>query len=304
MKKAIIFLLAVLIMNVAASPLFAEQKDFNVNVSLQENLLVKEVVSFLEKFSNTLNLHKKDELKNYISYKYKSADGIDRKKLFELVDKTWVNYPNLKYNFKITNVRISGDQAAVDLNEYITGVSSKKSEITHDRGVFESQTDNVIYLQRFGKSWQIVSDRILFEKTIIKYGSAKNLTVDFYAPEQVLAGETYTATLQAEIPAGMFALGSITRQPIVHPSVNPQEVFRQIPSTSGLLERVMKSNKTNNNEFAAASVGYTEMSEDANAHPDIKLTGLALLYQRVNVIPASTFYAPLKNCNKLVKSKI
>jgi hypothetical protein len=77
-------------------------------------------------------------------------------------------------------------------------------------------------------------------------------------------------------------VSSIASEPIVFPEVHSKEAFRQL-NDKGLLERVIKANATNNNEMAVASLGFTETYFDIYQNTRLKVTGLALIMQRVNV---------------------
>ena len=206
-----------------------------------------------------------------------------------LVQKTWKGFPDLKLSSKVKSIRVNGDYASVETEDLSTATTAEKSELTGDTGILCSKAESIIYLRRYGKNWKIFSDKVIYERTSLFYGKAKNLNVTIYAPEQVYAGNEYTVSIVTDVPPETFVLGSIANEPIVYPEVKSEEVFRQITPESGMLERVIKANKTNNNELAIASIGYTELVRDIYQKPQMKLTGIALIMQRVNVTPKSTF---------------
>jgi hypothetical protein len=169
------------------------------------------------------------------------------------------------------------------------GTTGKISDLTKDTGDLIGNSKTLIYLKKSGNSWKIISDKILYEKTYLKYGQAKNFKADLVAPEQVYAGTDYTASVYLALPKDVVALASITSEPIIYPQTKAEEVFRQVPLDYSILERVMKANTTNNNELNVASIGFTQLVQNTYKTPQIKLVGMTLIMQRVNVISKSTF---------------
>jgi len=250
---------------------------------------IQQLNSWMQGYLKASNLHNVDEVKNYYAQNFISGDGLRKDDLTALIKDTWNNYPDMKYSSEIKDIRVNNNLAAIESYDCATGTSATKSDIANDTGIITSNAHNVLYLQKFGKDWKLVSDKVYYEKTVIKFGNAKKLNITFNSPEQVYSGDKYTASLYSDIPNGIFAFGSITREPVVYPAVKPKELYRQISGDTGILERLMQANTTNNNELAVASIGYIELGEDANATPDVKFTGMAILLQRINVIPKSTF---------------
>lgn len=300
MKKFFILTLVTIIIGLSHNISVFAQCPANTN-QVSQNVDLKNLNTFLDKFLAYSNSHNVDKLKNLYAQNYVSYDSLTKNQLMELTKDSWKNYPDLKYSSDIRNIRINENFAAIESYDKNIGSTAKKSDITDDTGIIESCSHNITYLQRFGKEWKIISDRVNFEKTIIKYGTAKNLNADLSAPEQVFSGEDYTVRLSVEVPDGKIAIAAIAREPIVYPQTQTEQIFRQVPPSTGILERVMKANKTNNNELASASVGYTEMIQNIYANPDVKLTGIALLLVRVNVIPKSS-YVPEDKAKSQVNS--
>ena len=284
MKKFLVFILFLFFTVPSA---FAQNTDSN----LSQNDDLQKVNSLLSDYLKYSNQHDLDKLSKLYADNYFSADGFNKQQLISLMKDTWVNYPTILYSTCVKDIRINDNLASVESYDKAVGETTNKSDITNDTGNLESNSHNIVYIQRFGKKWKIISDRVDFEKTIIKYGSAKKINLDFYAPEQVNAGDNYTGTLQVDLPKNVICLGSITREPIVYPQAKTDEVFRQVFPDFNTLERVMRANITNNNELASASAGFTEIIDNKNESADIKLTGIAIIMQRVNVIPKSS-YAP------------
>jgi hypothetical protein len=259
----------------------------------------KDLLTFISKYDILMNTHNESELRKLYTTDYVNADGIDLNSLFKLLDDTWKNFPAIKFATKVQSIRLNDNYATIEVFDTAKGLTGKTSELTNDIGDLDSNSLTLIYLKKSGNLWKITSDKILFEKTYLKYGKAKKYKVEFTAPEQVLAGTDYTASIYSDMPKNVVALASITKEPIVYPQTKAVEVFRQIPDDFGVLERVMKANTTNNNELAVASVGYTELVQDIYQKPQIKLTGMILVMQRVNVISKSNFVHTKENTNPI-----
>lgn len=290
MKKLYVYFFIILCLTCSVQRSYSQGRSEAANaIQNNQTQIQSSINNFINRYIKATNEHNIAEINKIYAQNYHNGDGLIREDILKLMKDTWVSYPDLKINTVIKDIRVNDAYASVETFDKSVGSSAKKSDITNDIGLLESESHNIIYLQKFGKDWKIISDKVIYEKTSIKFGSAKPLNVALYAPEQVLAGDNYTVSLNAEIPDGMIALGSITSEPIVYPEIKPEEVFRQINPGTGSLERLMKSNVTSNNEFASASVGYSEMTEDVLANPEVKLTGLAIILIRVNVIPQSLF---------------
>ncbi|EKE02535.1 MAG: hypothetical protein ACD_20C00363G0001 [uncultured bacterium] len=286
MNKLLILLITATFGIYFSGPIYSQTLTPATHV--EQNQEVKQINNLIEEFSKYSNEHNIDEIKGFYAPNYISGDGIKKDELTKIIKQSWDNYPDIHYTYEIKDIRVNNNLATVESYDKAISNTAKRSEITNDTGILESTSHNIIYLQKMGKGWKIVSDKIYYENTAIKYGCAKGLNIKFSAPEQIYSGEDYTASLYTDIPSKTIVFGSITREPIIYPESKAEEIFRQVPPESGILERVMKSNKTNNNELAVASVGFTEVA-GTYGNPDLKLSGIAILLQRVNVIPKNNY---------------
>ena len=66
------------------------------------------------------------------------------------------------------------------------------------------------------------------------------------------------------------------------------ESFRQVDLNKGYLERIIKANSSNNNEAVVVSVGFTQQNQDMFKKPKIEISGLLMLMQRVDIVPATS----------------
>lgn len=295
MKKALIRIMAVAIILSSSgmpSDAFAwgkKNNDIKLKTEITWSKEQKEVIDF---FYNIIDLsNKKDlySLKSLYSTTYISGDGLSKENIFNMINDTWKTFPDLIYTTNILKVDIQGDYASIESIDTAFTDKTNSSEFTNDCGSLISKSHGMLYLRKFGKGWKVLSDKVLSEETSIKYGSAKAIDLSLIVPSQISAGDEYTVSLNAAIPPGMVAVGSIVREPIVYPSVKTDDLFRQIVPETNLLERVLKANSENLNELATASVGFTESTEDKFGNPDVKLSGLAVITRRVNVIPKAAF---------------
>ena len=84
-------------------------------------------------------------------------------------------------------------------------------------------------------------------------------------------------------PEDIIALASISREEITYPPADYNEKFRKIPET-GDLERYVKANNKNLNEYALASVGFTKVSiNEEITKARIEILGIAYIMKRINM---------------------
>ena len=238
---------------------------------------------FLAKYFKALQDKDIKELNEIYADTYLSGDKLTKSTTIELIQQSWNLLSNMQYSSEIQNIRFDRNFATIEINENLTGTTKTKSEITNDNGQIKSSARTVFYLQKFGKGWKIISDKTLYEETSIKYGKAKDLNINIYAPEHVLKNIDYSISLETEIPEDTFALGSITNETLTYPHKKAQEVFRQVPSELNLLERVVKANNDSLNELAIASLSFCTVKKGAVTVPEIDVTGTAVLLKRVNI---------------------
>lgn len=155
------------------------------------------------------------------------------------------------------------------------GTTSKEMPGMSSKGELQSLSEGQLYLKKIGNAWKIVCDRIDYEKVKVAFGLAKQLNAVFTAPEQVKAGKQYSAKLEVSLPPGLFAVGSITSQPLRFPQPSPTDSPR--PLEAPALERVMSANNENRNELLTATVILTNPMRTS-------VMGVSFLTRRMNVI--------------------
>lgn len=291
--KINILILNILILCVLSCgmPVFAQEKIqekkqiYTYCVKKEQAEDVKDLNVFLARYLYDLNAHNVEKIGSYYALNYISGDGFSKNQVLDLVKQTWVKYPDLKYSTSIKNLRLQNTRASIEFIEEVTGTTKDKSDITKDNGCLKGISHNILYLEKFGSGWAIVTDKTLYEDAVIKYGIGKNIDVSLQTPEQVLAGEEYAASLKIDLPLDVFAIGSITSVPIVYPPKTAKETFRQIPASLAVIERVLKANKDCNNEIVSASTSFCQIEKSYYTSLDLKVAGIAIVLKRVNVLP-------------------
>lgn len=280
-KIACVMVLVLIVSFPGASESFAIGKqDVKIKVEIEN------VITDVLKASNS---HDEEALTKFYSNNYVSGDNLSIKEYLEMIKKTWETYPDISYQSDVTTIRYSDNWASIESHDSATGTTAKISDITDDKGNMNSKSHSITYLRKIGKEWKIVGDFTYYEKSIVQFGSAKGLDIKFSSPEQVRAGQMFSAKIAMEIPVGSFVVGSITKEPVVYPPINAKEKFRTINQNEDSLERVFEANEGGVNESVTATIGITELTEDNQARPTVKLQGICIISNRVNVLPESNF---------------
>ena len=122
------------------------------------------------------------------------------------------------------------------------------------------------------------------EETSLKYGVAKKIDMELETPIFIENDENYDISLKMpNKPEDIIALASISREEITYPPADYNEKFRKIPET-GDLERYVKANNKNLNEYALASVGFTKVSiNEEITKARIEILGIAYIMKRINM---------------------
>ncbi len=245
-----------------------------------------EIKSLIKQHNKALSNHDVEKIKTFYDENYKSTDGFNLEDMSKMLEQTYSAYKNIKYQTKIISINATDSWALVQLkdrttaNVYPTEVKEIKKE---KMGKLEGTSVYNMYLKKENDSWKIVQDDILIEQTSLKYGIANKMDMDLIAPYQVKNNEEYDLSLKINKPDDIIALASISREEIVYPPQDYKEKFRKIPEL-GELERVVRANNKNKDEYAVASIGLTKVSvNEAQTKARIEVLGLAYLMKRVNM---------------------
>ena len=277
MKKTLLVLIMFVLSGLFYS---ANAFDLNFLINSPEN----EIKTLLKKHNKALQEHNLKEIKTFYDDSYKSADGFDLEELTTMLDKAHNTYGNIKYKTKINNITAFDNWALAQMSDKsIAKIYPNNNKKYKDKmGLLEGMSSYIIYLKNTPEGWKIVSDEVLMEETSLKYGIANKINMDLVTPIFIQNGQEYDLSLKMDKPEDVIALASITREEISYPPVDTQEKFRKFPS-EGDLERLVKANDKNLDEYAIASVGFTKISfNEQEAKARIEVLGMAYIMKRIN----------------------
>lgn len=239
--------------------------------------VIKRVLKSQVRYANRNNFEK--FIQTY-DVKYVNADGFNLDVYSSLVKDIWKTYDNIKYGIEIKNISVSENKARVELVE-TSYAKIPMSEVYE--GELNSEANSIYYLEKNGKKWKVISDKVLDETTTILYGQAKGLDIKLTVPNEIEANKDYCVTLEFTPPEETMAIASIASDIVEYPQKPTKEVFRALPEDN-ILERLFTSNTKNANEYIVASIGLTKTSV-CDLNLQLSLTGFGYAIKRVNVIP-------------------
>lgn len=250
------------------------------------------IVKFFQEHMESAN---KKDIKEFISFyapEYITNDGFNLEVSKNIVETLWKEKTDIQYKNTVNSVSFYGDTAIANVTETATAkITNEKKQ----KGTLKSCSNVVYSLKRSGKSWIITSEQILTEEINMLWGDAKCVAMFMEAPHEVAAGSEYSAKLYIAPLAGIVAIGSISSEKISFPQQTQKDTFRKFaPDYS--LERLLIANTDNTNEYAIASIMYSQANSDKN-----NVTGYACLIRRVNVVPKNNFIEVKNLTNETVK---
>ncbi len=287
-----IALLALIMPVFSEKPAFAAKLKGVITAENANYSTTNELKEFFENYGKLNNSKNLDKLMEMYDDSYLSADKFDKAKLKELASDSWKAYPNAKYDMKVLSLNSDYQNATVLVKETIEGESSSKVDYLSGNGYIESNALTVYYLKKFYTGWKIVSDYIIDEKTALKYGVAKEITMKIDAPPLANAAQEYSSIVRIDVPKEYIALVSINNEEITFPAQKAEEVFRTVKS-DGIQERILKANSNKNNENAVASIGIAK-TNITNKNVEVNIVGIAFLTSRVNLSLPSIPEKPAK----------
>lgn len=254
-----------------------------------------QIKSFYKNFSKYSEKGDVEKLKSLYSDSFVNNDGFDKTTIFKMMIDSIDSYKDLTYKTDIEKINVEENYAVVDLHEFAMGSTSKQNANTGDYGLLSSDMYYTDYLQKEGTKWKIMSTEIKSERIMLKYGEAKNMPIDIYAPRLTPADTNYEVTVKLSSPDGVMVIGSIANEQILYPQVQKKDVYK--PFKSDELSRVLKSNTDGNNEYATVTIGITRVSLEP---PKVSfgMTGIAFVMSRVNVYNQKVKNNKGGNCNE------
>lgn len=245
-----------------------------------------QIRSTLIKHNRAMDNHDIEKIKTFYDEDYKSADGFNLEDMVNMLQKSYSAYKNITYKTKINNISTYDNWALVQMSEKTSAkvypVEDKNLK-KEKMGCLEGKSSYVVYLKKDKDKWKIISDDILMEETSLKYGVANKINMDLITPAIVKSNQEYDISLKMDKPDDIVALASLSREEIVYPPVDYQEKFRKFPE-SGDLERLVKANDKNLDEYAVASVGFTKVYvNEEQTKARIEVLGMAYIMKRINM---------------------
>ena len=292
MKKIILFLLLALSMtccgnlSVQASLVSSGQYRHEQNKVYKNE--IKQIKKLLEVHNTFANKHDLHGLKLLYSDNFINNDGFNKETYFKTVEETWEECKDLTYKTKIQSIDIIGENAYVSVEEDAVGTVFDKIEDSSVAGEIHGKSTGIYHLKKLNGNWLIAGETMISDESSLLYGDARFMDIELIAPLQVGSGESYTTTVKVNADEDTVIIGSIEHDPVVYPSSVPKGPLRTVPKTK-VLERIMKANTDNLNEYTVTSLAISKSKTDKYNNTRIYMAGLACLMKRINVVPKNNF---------------
>ncbi len=249
---------------------------------------IKQIKNLLKTHNTYANKHDLKNLKSLYYDNYINNDGFNKEVYFKSVEATWDACKDLTYTTDILDIEVTGDYANVNVIETATGTIEDTLDVIPVSGEIHSVSTGIYHLIRINENWFIAGETSLTDESSLLYGDARFMNIEIQAPSQVSSGETYTTTVKVDTEPNTFIVGSIDHDPITYPSGTPKSELRALPQ-SQTLERVLKANTNNLNEYTIASLAISKIKNATENNFQVYMAGLACIMKRVNVIPKNNF---------------
>lgn len=259
----------------------AEQRQIN-----KEN--IRQIKALFDQHTKFANQHDSKNLEPLYADNYMNNDGFNKEVYFKSIKSTWESCEDLSYSTKILSINVNGDNASVDVEETANGTIRETIESVPVSGEIHSISKSIYQLVKINGKWYISGETALTDESSLLYGDARFMNIEIQSPTQVASGETYTVTLKIDADKDTFIVGSIDSDPVVYPTKAPKSELRAIPQ-SQVLERLIKANTNNINEYAVASMAISKVKNAGESNFRVYMSGLACVMRRINVIPKNNF---------------
>ena len=292
MKKIILALLLISFLTplttVSADASIISDRAYRAEVrkeQKQDIKLIKELFKNHKKFANE---HNSEGLKPLYADNYINNDGFNKTTYFKSVDSTWKTCKDLTYDTKILSIDITGENASVEVFETASGTISEMIEAVEVAGEIHSRAEVIYHLIKINGNWYISGETALTDESSLLYGDARFMNIELTSPAQVSAGESYTIGVKVDADNDTFIIGSLDHDPVKYPPKSPKSELRALNQTQSL-ERIIKANTDNLNEYAVASLAISKVKTLGEENFRIYMAGLACIMKRVNVVPKNNF---------------
>lgn len=291
--KKIVYLLIISALIMPLTTLYSEaslvsDKKYRLEQRKEQRQDIKQIKKLLETHNNFANRHDLKNLSTLYTDTYVNNDGFDKKVYFKSIEATWQACKDLTYTTDIIDIEITGDYANVNVIETAIGTVTDTIESMPVTGEIHSISTGIYHLVKINGNWFISGETALSDESSLLYGDARFMNIEILAPAQVSSGETYTSTVKVDTDEKTFIMGSIDHDPITYPAGSPKNELRAMPQ-SQILERVLKANTDNLNEYTIASLAISKAKQTNEKNFQIYVAGLACVMRRVNVIPKNNF---------------
>lgn len=251
------------------------------------------VQSLLKTFEGLLaasNKHDLNDVMHYYSPQFISGDQFNLAQLKELIIETWKSYPDIRYTSAPKEIRINADWATIEtMDESMATAPPDKEILENVPGRMNSKSRSLLFFKHVGDNWELTSDYTMWEEAIIRYGIGDEVPLALSTPDQIKAGQPYSAVVKTNVEVGTFIIGNIDNQPIKVPHPEPDQKFRAMEGGPTELQRVLVANSENLNEIVTATLGITNIEQKyRQERPSLSLNGIVTIVKRVNVIPISS----------------
>jgi hypothetical protein len=291
MKKILLTVLATMIVFGAFQPTQASlvsdrsYRKEQIKEAKQDEKQIKELFKNHEEFANKHDLKGLAEL---YSDKYTNNDGFNKDVYVKSIESTWEACKDLTYTTKLLSIDVNGDYASVSVEEKGSGTMTETYDFMQITGEIHSLSKGIYHLEKTNGKWYISGETIITDESSLLYGDARFMNIELQSPMQVNSGEQYTATVKVDADDKTFILGSIVSDKVVYPTQTPKSDLRPLPQ-SQILERIIRANSDNINEYAVASLSISKVKVISDYDYKVYISGLACIMKRINVVPKNNF---------------
>lgn len=291
--RKLLLILAVILLTINCSALNAEASLISTGSYRHEQNKInryeeKQIKQLFKQHTDFANEHNTDALKTLYSDSYINSDGFGKDTYFKSIEQTWNECKDLTYKVKIISIDVSGNNASVSVEETAVGTIYDVADTYSVAGEIHAKSASIYLLTKLGDKWLISGENMLSDESSLLYGDARFMNIELITPNQVASGELYTATVKVDADENTVIVGSLEHDPVIYPSKVPEGPLRTMPKTN-VLERYIKANTDNINEYAVASLAISKTETTAEESTKIYMAGIACIMKRVNVIPKNNF---------------
>lgn len=293
MKKIITIIAALFLVlsltGVSCEASLVSNRKYRAEQRQENKQNIKQIKALFEVHDKYSNAHDIDGLGLLYSDNYINSDGFKKDIYFKSIEETWKTCKDISYTTKIIAIDVNGDYANVKVEETASGTIVEKLVVPVPiAGEIHSKSEGIYHLIKINGKWYISGETALSDESSLLYGDARFMNIELQTPTVVSAGETYSVLLKVDADEDTFILGSIDHDPVTYPANTPKSQLRSL-GVSQTLERFIKANTDNINEYAVASMAISKIKKFAPENVRVYMSGLACVMKRVNVIPKNNY---------------